>query len=122
MWVKIVNVIKTQSAKFYPDLTIRVEIAAVVDKNLIVKRTDLSDQLAEESTSKAGLTKQIDYLSKPELELLYWRRRAALNNSLQITGNATINAATIKTTIASWISSISTIMWRLRSRLDGPKP
>jgi hypothetical protein len=61
-WSKVVDVIKAQSAEFYPDLTIRIEIAAVVDKNLVEvrkkARNDLtSDPLDEESTPKARLTR-----------------------------------------------------------------
>lgn len=61
-WSKVVDVIKAQSAEFYPDLTVRIEIAAVVDKDLVEvrkkARNDLtSDPLDEESTSKARLTR-----------------------------------------------------------------
>ena len=57
-WAKVVDVIKTLSTEFYPNLTIKVEIAVVVDKDLIVRRIEsLSDSLAKESTSKARLTR-----------------------------------------------------------------
>ncbi len=59
-WSKIVDIIRAQSAEFYPDLLVRIEIAAIIDKDLAEPRKKaridlISDPLAEKSTPKARL-------------------------------------------------------------------